>query len=127
MDDQREENQNLMVSLIGLLIIDIVLLLALFAQVDPHPPGNLGPFIGAMITLGVISLVLARWERPIGLLSAIIFGTCNILALGPQKFFVDPNGVAVAPVIVLGTILIGGLFYSTLLIWKKGAQPASPD
>jgi hypothetical protein len=127
MNQQSKENQNLIVSLIGLLTIDIVLLIALFAEVDPHPPGFLGPFIGAMITMGVISLVLAIWERKIGLISAIIFGCLNILAVGPQKFFFDPNGTAVVPIIILGTILIGTMFYSILLIEKKGVSPVSLD
>jgi len=125
MTQQSEENQYLIVSLIGILTIDIVLLLALFAQVDPHPPGFLGPFIGAMISLGVISLVLAFWERKIGLITAIVFGCVNILAVGPQKYFFDPNGKAVVPVIILGTILIMALFYSILLVRKKDVSPAS--
>lgn len=125
MNPPSKENQNLIVSLIGLLTIDIVLLLALFAEVDPHPPGSLGPFIGAMISLGVVSVVLVLWERKIGLISAIVFGCVNILAVGPQKFFFDPNGNEVAAVIILGTILIGTLFYSILLISKKEASPAS--
>ena len=102
MNRQNKENQNLIVSLIGLLTIDIVLLLALFAEVDPHPPGFLGPFIGAMISLGVISVVLALWERKIGLITAIIFGCLNILAVGPQKFFFDPNGKLLSRLLLLG-------------------------
>ena len=120
MNDRSEESQNVMVTLIGLLTIDVVLLIALFAQVDPHPPGYLGPFVGAMIALGIISLVLAFWERRIGLIAAFVFGCLNILAVGPQKVIVDPNGEAVVPVIVLGTILIVGLFYSLLLVERKG-------
>ena len=111
---QSKEIQNLLVSLIGILTIDIVLLLALFAQVDPHPPGFLGPFIGAMVSLGVISVLLVFWERKIGLISAIIFGCLNILAVGPQKYFFEPNGTAVVPIIIQGTILIGILFYSII-------------
>ena len=91
MNQQNKENQNLIASLIGLLTIDIILLLALFAEVDPHPPGFLGPFIGAMVSLGIISVVLTLWKRKIGLISAIIFGCMNILAVGPQKYFYDPN------------------------------------
>jgi hypothetical protein len=121
----REDKQNLLVTLIGLLTIDIVLLLALFAQVDPHPPGFLGPFIGAMITLGIISVMLTFWERRIGLVAALIYGCANVLAVGPQKFFFDPNGQEVVPVVVLGTILIGALFYSVLQVWREGEQPSS--
>jgi len=127
MNQQSKENQNLIVSLMGLFTIDVVLLFALFAEVDPHPPGFLGPFIGAMISLGAISVVLALWERKIGLMSATIFGGMNIMAVGPQKYFFDPNGMTVVPVIILGTILIGTLFYSILLVRKMGVSSASLD
>jgi hypothetical protein len=125
--EQNRENQNLIASIIGILTIDIVLLVALFAQVEPHPPGYLGPFIGAMISLGVISLVFAFWERKIGLISAFVFGCLNILAMGPQKYFFDPNGEAVIPIVILGTILIGTLFISILLVRKRDMSPASLD
>jgi len=127
MNQQSKENQNLIVSLMGLFTIDVVLLFALFAEVDPHPPGFLGPFIGAMISLGAISVVLALWERKIGLMSATIFGGMNIMAVGPQKYFFDPNGMTVVPIIILGTILIGTLFYSILLVRKMGVSSASLD
>jgi hypothetical protein len=119
MKPQNKGNQYLLSSLIGLLTIDIVLMLALFAEVDPHPPGYLGPFIGAMISLGVITVVLISWELKIGLISAIIFGCMNILAVGPQKLLFDPNGMAVLPIIILGTILVGTLFYSILSVKKR--------
>ena len=124
---QNTENQNLIISIIGILTIDIVLLIALFAQVEPHPPGFLGPFIGAMVTLGIISVVLAFWERKIGLISAGTFGCLNIFAVGPQKYFSDSNGEVVVPIIILGTILIGTLFYSILQVGKKSVSPSSID
>ena len=111
--------QGLLISLIGLLVIDIVILQALFAQVPPHPPGNLGPFIAAMVTLGVISPILIHWKNKMGLISSFIFGCMNILAVGPHKYWLDPNGTIVLPVIILGTILVITLFYSILLVWKK--------
>ncbi len=125
MDQIRNENQNLIVSLMGLLTIDIVLLCALFAQVEPHPPGYLGPFIGAMVTMGVITVVLVSWDREVGQLSAVIFGCMNILAVGPQKLVFDPNGMEVVPIIILGTMLIGALFYSILLIRREGVTSSS--
>jgi hypothetical protein len=111
--------QGLLISLIGLLVIDVVLLQALFAQVPPHPPGNLGPFIAAMITLGVISPILIHWKNEMGLISSFIFGCMNILAVGPQKYLVDPNAELVVPIIILGTILTVSLFFSIYLVWKN--------
>ena len=113
----------MMVSLAGLLTIDIVLLTALFAQVDPHPPGSLGPFIGTMISLGVVSALLVSWGRRVGLAASAIFGGVNILAVGPQKLVFDVNGEEVAPIVIFGTVLIGILFYSVALVQKKDVPP----
>ena len=125
MENISNENQNLLVSLVGLLTIDIVLLAALFAQVDPHPPGYLGPFIGAMVTLGVITIILVWWGREAGQLSAVVYGCMNFLAVGPQKLVFDPNGSDVLPIIILGTMLIGVLFYSILAIRREGVTSTS--
>jgi hypothetical protein len=77
-----------------------------------------------MIALGVISLVLVLWERKAGYVSAAIFGCLNILAVGPQKYFFDSNGTDVVPIIILGSILVGTLFYSTMLVMKNGLSSA---
>ncbi|MHA2270746.1 MAG: hypothetical protein ACXACI_02720 [Candidatus Hodarchaeales archaeon] len=49
------------------------------------------------------------------------------MAVGPQKYLFDPNGTAVVPIIILGTILIGTLFYSIRLVGMKAVSPASLD
>jgi hypothetical protein len=125
MSNISNEKQNLLVSLIGLLTIDMVLMGALFAQVDPHPPGYLGPFIGAMVTMGVITVVLVWWDREAGQLSAVVYACMNFLAVGPQKLVFDPNGQQVVPIIVLGTTLIVVLIHSILSIRRGDVASSS--
>lgn len=106
-------------SLLGLIIINGVMLGALFAQVPPNPPGKVGPYIGATLSLAVISLALNFWRNRIGYLSAIIVGLMCLLALGPQKFFLESTSLSLSPVIILGSILAVVLIVSSFMAWRE--------
>jgi hypothetical protein len=106
-------------SLIGLIIINGVMLGALFAQVPPNPPGKFGPYIGATLSLAVISLSLCFWRNRIGYLSSIIVGLMCLLSLGPQKFILEEQATALSPVIILGSILSVVLIISSFMAWKE--------
>ena len=43
-------------SLAGLILLKAVLLGSLWAQVQPHPPARVGPFIAASLSLAVVSI-----------------------------------------------------------------------
>ncbi|MBW2624468.1 MAG: hypothetical protein JRD68_16285 [Deltaproteobacteria bacterium] len=106
-------------SLMGLIIINGVMLGALFAQVPPNPPGKFGPYIGATLSLAVLSLSLSFWRNRIGYLSSIIVGLMCLLSLGPQKFFLEQTAVSLAPVIILGSILSVVLIISSFMTWRE--------
>ncbi len=106
-------------SLIGLIIINGVMLGALFAQVPPNPPGRVGPYIGATLSLAVLSLSLSFWRNRIGYLSSIIVGLMCLLSLGPQKFFLEQAAVSLSPVIILGSILSVVLIVSSFMAIRE--------
>ena len=66
-------------SLLGLIALNWVLLSSLFAQVPPHPPGMFGPYIGATLSLAVLSLPLVLWRNRIGYISSIIVGLMCVM------------------------------------------------
>jgi hypothetical protein len=106
MEKQNSIIQASMSSLIGLIVLNWVMIQALFAQVPPNPPGQFGPYIGSTIALAVVSLYLVYHHYKIGFISSIIVGLMCLLSMGPQKFFIEPNAKLLIPVIILGTILI---------------------
>ena len=106
-------------SLLGLIIINGVMLGALFAQVPPNPPGRVGPYIGATLALAVLSLPLSYWRNRIGHLTSIIVGLMCLLSLGPQKFFLEQATVSLSPVIILGSILSVVLIISSFMAWRE--------
>lgn len=106
-------------SLIGLFALNCVLLGTLFAQVPPNPPGMFGPYIGATLSLAVISLPLFLWRNRIGYISSIIVGLMCLMSFGPQKFFIEPAALLLSPVIILGSILSLTLIISSIVAWRE--------
>jgi hypothetical protein len=76
-------------SLLGLIVLNCVMLGALFAQVAPNPPGKFGPYIGTTIALAVLSLPLVYWRNKIGYICSIIVGLMCLMSLGPHKLFIE--------------------------------------
>ena len=106
-------------SLFGLIVLNCVMLGALFAQVAPNPPGRVGPYIGATIALAVLSLPLVYWRNKIGYICSIIVGFMCLMSLGPQKFFIEPTANLLSPVIILRTILSIVLIIYSIMAWRE--------
>ncbi len=107
-------------ALAGLILLEGVLLGALWAQVQPHPEARLGPFIAASLSLAIVSIPLVWWRSKIGYTTSIIVGLIGLVSFGPQKFFTEPeSAVQVFPAIIVGTVLSVVLIISSIASWRK--------
>ena len=92
-------------SLIGLVILHVVQLGALFAQLELSPPMFVGPLLGATIAIQMITIPLILWQHRSRFLGVIAVVLTAIPSVGPQKFFIEPEALVLSPIIILGTIL----------------------
>ena len=107
-------------SLAGLILLKAVLLGSLWAQVQPHPPARVGPFIAASLSLAIVSIPLVWWRSKIGYTTSIIVGLIGLVSFGPQKFFTEPlSANQVFPAIIVGTVLSVVLIISAIASWRK--------
>lgn len=107
-------------SLIRLIVLNCVMLGALFAQVELNPPGKFGHYIGATIALAIVSLPLIFWRNRIGYICSIIiivglFVFCHLV----QEIFIEKAANLLSPVIILGFILSVALIISSIMAWKE--------
>ena len=109
-------------SLLGLIVLNCVMLGALFAQVAPNPPGKFGPYIGATIALAVLSLPLVYWRNKIGYICSTIVGLMCLMSLGPQKFFIEKTANLLSPVIILGSTLSVVIIIYSIMAWREKAE-----
>ena len=105
-------------SLTGLFFLNGVLLGSLWAQVQPHPPARVGPFIAASLSLAVLSIPLVWWRNKTGYTISIIVGLLGLVSFGPQKLFTASAG-ELFPAILVGTVLSVALIISAVACWRK--------
>lgn len=106
-------------SLIGLLILNGVMLGALFSEVPPNPPGKFGPYIGTTLALAGVTLPLVYWRNRVGYLCSIILAMMCMVSMGPHKLLLGGAANLLYPTIVLGSILSLTLSISAIMAWKR--------
>lgn len=103
-------SQTCRASLGVLLVLQIVMLAALFARTPPHPPlaiplFGLGPFLGASIAVAVAALQLGDAATRAGRVASLAAAALALLSFGPQKWF-DPAFGGIWPAVVLAELAI---------------------
>jgi hypothetical protein len=105
-------------ALAGLILLKSVLLGSLWAQVQPHPPARVGPFIAASLSLAIVSIPLVWWRSRIGYTTSIIVGLLGLVSFGPHKFFTE-SANQIFPAIIVGTVFSVVLIISSVASWRK--------
>ena len=93
-------------SLLGLVILHLVQLGALFAQLELSPPMFVGPLIGTAVAIQAATIPLILWQHKSRLLWIIAVVLTTIPSVGPQKFIIEPEALILSPMIIMGTIFM---------------------
>lgn len=104
-------------ALTTLIVLQIVMLMSLYAGVPPHPPVStpffgIGPFIGAAVSAATAALILGPASTKAGRILSGLAAVLALVSFGPQKYFDAQIGLiwpavvtAQAAVVVLGVQL----------------------
>ena len=108
-------------ALLTLAVQDMLLLLALCAQIEPHPPQAVGPFIGTLLALCLrVAWGLrrpTRWTHAFALVVAL----AHLPNFGPHKFFLA-QAPLIAPMAALGLALLAqAAVLAALRLWHANA------
>lgn len=118
-------------ALSGIIVLHIVMLLALFSQIEPRPPNFVGPLIGATIALSVFTVLLILLQHNGRLIAVAISMLMALPAVGPHKFLTESDPLVLAPMILTGTsFLIILIFYLVKNVRQRGISNSaerSPD
>lgn len=95
-------------ALAALTILQTVMLAALFADVDPHPPRAIplfamAPFLAAALSLAAAALVVGLRSGAVGRGLTALAAAAALLSYGPQKW-VDPAIAEIWPAVLFGQI-----------------------
>ena len=94
--------------LFTLIILQIVMLTALYADIPPHPPVatslfGIAPFLGASLATAIAAIILNTLETKAGRALCILATLLGLISFGPQKYF-DAQFGLIWPAVIAGQI-----------------------
>lgn len=106
----RNDTRSVNAALAALIVLQTIMLSALYAGIPPHPPVatplfGLAPFIGAALAAAVAGLVLGTTETGYGRVLSLIAVVLAAVSFGPQKYF-DAQFALIWPAVVVGQVAI---------------------
>ncbi|MCY6383433.1 hypothetical protein [Hoeflea prorocentri] len=109
-------------ALTALIILQLVMLGALFAGVPPHPPETtplfgIGPFLGMSLSVTAAALMTGSAATRTGSVLCVLAVLCAFVSFGPQKYF-DEQFDLIWPAVVCGQ------FASVVLLLRVFAGPS---
>lgn len=103
-------------ALITLIILQTIMLLALFTRTEPHPPLTIplfamAPFLSAALSAATVALLLNADQKPSGQLFCLLAVVMALVSFGPQKYL-DPAFPVIWPAV------IGAQIASLTICWQ---------
>ena len=95
-------------ALVTLIILQAIMLMALFAGVAPHPPAHIplfgiAPFLAVAISAAVSAIILGPLTSRSGQILTVLATFGALLSFGPQKY-VDAQFALIWPAVISGQI-----------------------
>ena len=100
------KDRSLSAALLALIILQTIMLTALYAGIPPHPPVatplfGIAPFIGAAIAVAAASIVMRPSGSGAGRLLSVLATLLALVSFGPQKYF-DAQFALIWPAVFTG-------------------------
>ncbi len=91
-----------------LILLQAIMLSALYAGIKPHPPTatplfGIAPFLGASVSIAVCALIMQPLVTKEGRFLSITAAVLGLVSFGPQKYF-DAQIALIWPAVALGQV-----------------------
>jgi hypothetical protein len=85
----------------ALILLNLIMIAAGLAGIDPSPEPDVLPFIAATAALGIAATPLVVAHERLGYQIGILFSLVSMIGIGPHKLFLEDGGI-IAPVALVG-------------------------
>src|SRR6056297_2811376 len=97
-------------ALATLILLQLIMLSALYAGVRPHPPiatplFGIAPFLGASLSIAVAAMILQPLATTAGRGLSVMAALMALVSFGPQKYF-DSQFALIWPAVILGQFAV---------------------
>ncbi|MCP5086762.1 MAG: hypothetical protein GY952_08180 [Rhodobacteraceae bacterium] len=109
----QNSNRPAVAALGSLIVLQVIMLSALYAKVPPHPPETtplfgIAPFLGASLAAAFSAIWLGTTDRPAGRVLCLLSALLAAISFGPQKY-IDPQFPLIWPAVIAGQVAIVAL------------------
>jgi len=123
-----QADRHITAALSTLILLQLIMLSALYAGIRPHPPEitplfGIAPFIGAAVSIAVAAIISGPLTSIAGRVLSIAAAIMALLSFGPQKYMDTQFGL-IWPAVVLGQIAALAIFALLICALRRGT-PAS--
>lgn len=125
-----QSNRHVVAALATLILLQGIMLSALYAGIRPHPPiatplFGIAPFLGAAISVALAAIIVqplgSRAARILSVLAALM----ALVSFGPQKYF-DAQFGLIYPAVLLGQFAALVIFASVVRV-ARSQQETTAD
>ena len=118
-----QNDRQAIAALAKLILLQVIMLSALYAGIPPHPPQatplfGIAPFLGASVSVAVSAIILQPLSNGTGRALAILAAVAALVSFGPQKYF-DAQFGLIWPAVILGQL-------SALVLFARVFRAISP-
>jgi hypothetical protein len=115
-------------ALTALILLQIIMLSALYAGIRPHPPiatplFGIAPFLGASVSIALAAMIVKPLETATGRTLSVLAAVMALASFGPQKYF-DAQFGLIWPAVILGQISALVIFAQVVAALRAGGQAA---
>lgn len=113
-----QQDRQTLAALSALILLQIIMLSALYAGIRPHPPVatplfGIAPFLGASISVTVAAMIVQPLTSSAGRGLSVLAALMALVSFGPQKYF-DAQFALIWPAVILGQIAVLVIFLRVL-------------
>ncbi len=95
-------------ALTALIVLQLTMLGALFAQSAPHPPATIplfaiAPFLAAALSAAAAAIIIGPLETVAGRVLSVLAALMALLSYGPQKYL-DAQFALIWPAVIAGQV-----------------------
>ncbi len=120
------ESRSITAALSALIILQLVMLGALYAQVPPHPPATIplfaiAPFLAVALATAAAALIVGPVAGRTGRALSLRAGLMALLSFGLQKYL-DPQFPLIWPAVLAAQVAVIAVFVGVL--FRQGQRSA---
>jgi hypothetical protein len=103
-----EPDRHVSAALVTLVLLQVIMMSALYAGIRPHPPVatplfGMAPFLGASVSIAISALIVQPLTSAAGRTLSVLAGGMALVSFGPQKYL-DAQFGLIWPAVILGQI-----------------------